>query len=336
MKILALADLFIPVGPMKNGLESLCSKGCSLIVRQWEHKNLEMLQKDNLAVELGGPEAVAAPLDLVARAEDTEILVVQFAPVSKALMQALPKLKLISVLRGGVENVDLEAARERGITVLNTPGRNARAVAEFTVGLMLAETRNIARGHAAMKQGIWLKEFPNSAYIPEIGGKTIGLIGFGAIGHLVATFLKAFGCSILVYDPYLKSAPEGVTLALLDQVLKEADIVSLHARLSDETHHLISEREISLMKPTAVLINTARSGLLDQEAIVHALQTKRIQGAALDVFDREPIPQDDPILALDNLTLVPHAAGSTADAFLGSPKLAAVHIGKWLEQNGNN
>lgn len=331
MKLLAISDLFIPSEPMTKGLAALSAQGISVEVREWTQANIEALQEINLAVEQYGPEAVPCELGIVADAADVEILVVQFYPVSRAVLDKLPKLKLLCVLRGGMENIDLVAANEKGVTVLNTPGRNARAVAEYTVGLILAETRNIARCHAALKNGIWLKEFPNGDHIPELSGKTVGFVGFGNVGHLVAKLLQGFGCDYLVYDPFIRELPERAKSVSLDEVMRNSDVVTIHARLVPETHHLVGEAQIRLMKPTAVIVNTARSGLLDQDALVRALQERRIVGAALDVFDREPIPMDDPIMALDNLTMVPHVAGSTQDAFWGSPVLCAGHIATWLK-----
>lgn len=331
MKLLAVSDPFIPEAPMTRGLAPLKERGIDVTVRPWPLPDIETLQNINLAVERGGPEAIPTPLDVFDGAEDTEILVVQFFPVPRAVFDKLPNLKLVCVLRGGLENIDLNAAKEKGVTVLNTPGRNARAVAEFTVGMMLAETRNIARCHAAMKKSIWLKDFPNSSFVPEISGKTIGFVGFGHIGKLVAQFLSGFGCTYLIYDPFIKDVPEGARIVPLDELMRESDIITIHARLLPETHHLVGEKQIALMKQSAVIVNTARSGLLDQDALVRALREKRITGAALDVFDREPIPEDDPIMALDNVTMTSHAAGTTDDAFYGSPVLCAGHIGNWLD-----
>lgn len=331
MKLLAIADPFIPETPMIRGLSPLQERGLDITIRPWPLPDIETLQVINLAVEQGGPEAASIPLEIFDGVEDTEILVVQFFPVSRAVLEKLPNVKLVCVLRGGVENIDLEAAREHGVTVLNTPGRNARAVAEFTVGMMLAESRNIARIHAAMKQNIWLKDFPNSAFIPEMHGKTIGFVGFGHIGSLVAQLLSGFGCSFLIYDPYIKDVPEGARTASLETVMSEADIVTIHARLVPETQHMVGEAQLRLMKKSAIIVNTARSGLLDQDALVRALQEKWITGAALDVFDREPIPADDPIMLLDTVTMTSHAAGTTDDAFYGSPVLCAGHIAHWLD-----
>ena len=334
-KLLALGDLLVPAEFMEVGFEPLRRAGVEVIVRQWEHAAIAQLQRDNLLVEQGGPEAVALPEELTHDVAEFDLLSVQFAPVGASLIEAAARLRLIAVLRGGVENVAVAAATERGIAVLNTPGRNARAVAEFTVGVILAEVRNIARSHAALKQADWRKTFPNSAHIPELYGKTVGLVGYGYVGFLVAGMLHAFGCRLLAYDPYAKRDPAPAALVDLPTLLRESDVISVHARLTDESYHLIGEAELAQAKPTAVLVNTARSGLVDEVALIDALRTGRLGGAALDVFDEEPLPADHPFLTLDNLTLTPHLAGGTRDAFANSPRLMANHLLRMLAGQGD-
>jgi len=158
--------------------------------------------------------------------------------------------------------------------------------------MILGEIRNVARAHACLKNGQWRRTFPNSSAIPELCGKTVGLVGYGRVGRLVAHYLEAFGSRILACDPLATGDPAPATMVDLEMLLKEADVVSIHARLSDETFHLIGEMELALMKPTAVLVNTARSGLVDEDALVEALAHRRIMGAALDVFDVEPLQHD--------------------------------------------
>jgi len=330
MKLLAISDAYIPEAVMRRGLASLVPLGIEIEVRPWEHATLIELQQANLAIEQGGPSAVPLNAALVAGAEDVQILVVQFAPVDRRSLELLPALRVIAVLRGGCENVDLEAATRRGIAVLHTPGRNARAVAECTVGLMLAEIRNLARSHACLKAGEWRREFPNHEAIPELRGKTVGLIGYGAVGRLVAHYLGAFGSRVVVYDPYLEGDPGPVERVDLHTLLEESDMVSLHARLTPESRRLIGAKELARMKPSAVLVNTARSGLVDETALIDALQRRVIMGAALDVFEDEPLAHDHPFLALDNVTLTPHLAGSSIDAFHGSPGLMAEHLANLL------
>lgn len=335
MKLLAISDSYIPADTLRAGLAPLAELGVEIEVRHWAHATLVDLQQANLAIEQGGPNAIALPAELTANVADFEIVVVQFAPLNRAFLEAARQLQVIAVLRGGTENVDVACATQRGIAVLNTPARMARAVAECTVGLILTEVRNLARAHARLVQGIWDRSFPNANDIPELYRRTIGLVGYGAVGHLVARCLDAFGCRILAYDPYFKGNPAPAALADLPALLQEADVVSLHARLSSETRHLIGAKELARMKPTTILVNTARSGLVDEAALIAALRERRIMGAALDVFDTEPLPPDHPLLHLDNVTLTPHLAGSTRDAFRNSPVLMAGHLTRLLRAEGS-
>jgi D-3-phosphoglycerate dehydrogenase len=251
------------------------------------------------------------------------MIITQFTPIGKNLIDRATNLKYIGVLRGGMENVDLDYAKSKGIEVMNTAGRNARAVAEFTVGLMLALTRNIGLMNAKMHQDIWFKDFPNKNYVPEIGGKTIGIIGFGHIGQMVAGFLKGFGARIIYYDPYVDKSDIAEKYTDLDELVKEADIISIHMRATKETHHIINQHIFELMGPNTYFINDARSALVDEDALIKALQDHKIAGAALDTYDNEPLPSDSPLLKLDNVVLTSHSAGTTADAFRNTPKLFA-------------
>ena len=316
---------------MRDGLEPLRELGIEVEVRPWEHTALAELQEANLAIEQDGPEAVPLPDDLLEDCAAFDILVVQFAPVSRKFIELAGSLSVIGVLRGGTENVDVPVATRRGICVMNTPGRNARAVAECTIALMLAEIRNIARAHASLKHGVWRRDFPNSAAIPELNGKTVGLIGYGAVGQLVAHYLEAFGSKVVAYDPFFQGDPAPVTLVELPELLAQSDVVSLHARLTADNQHLIGRSELAQMKRSAVIVNTARSGLIDEAALAEALAAQTIMGAAIDVFDQEPLDDNHPLLALENATLTPHLAGSTVDAFRGSPALMAGHLKRLYE-----
>ncbi len=331
MKLLAISDTYIPAAFMRDGFASLGEVGVEVEVRSWEHPTLIELQEANLAVEQGGPEAVALPDELFRGLDAFDFLCVQFCPVPRRMIEAAAGLKAIGVLRGGTENVDVELATRRGVAVLNTPGRNARAVAECTLGLILAEVRNIARSHALLKQGIWTRDYPNQAAIPELCEKTVGLVGYGAVAQLVAGYLAAMGSRVIAFDPFFQGDPAPAELVDLETLLGNSDVVSLHARLTEDSRHLIGAEQLQRMKPTAVLVNTARSGLIDEAALVRALQERQIVGAALDVFDTEPLPPDHPLAALDNVTIVPHIAGSTIDAFRNSPKMMAGHLRRLLE-----
>jgi len=324
--LLAISDTYIPAPVMAAGLRPLADLGIQVTVRPWEHDTLVGLQEANLAIEAGGPDAIALPDELREDIGRFEILITQFAPLGRRLLEAASSLKVIGVLRGGTENVDVPWATSRGIGVLNTPGRNARAVAECTLGLILSEIRNIARSHAALKAGQWRRDYPNHRAIPELNERTVGLIGYGEVGRLVAHYLAAFGSRIVAYDPFVQGDPRPAELVDLPTLLRQSDVVSLHARLTEASRGLLGRREFALMKPSAVLVNTARSGLIDEPALVEALAQRRIMGAALDVFDVEPLPADHPLLALDNVTITPHLAGTTIDALHKSPGRMAVHL----------
>ncbi|HEU4974354.1 MAG TPA: 2-hydroxyacid dehydrogenase [Baekduia sp.] len=320
MKVLCIGDAMIPGVDLAESASALGTT--EVVATDWE-RDWSGLQHRRLVVEQRGPAAEPVP-DAFADHRDADVGLGLFAPWSAEGMDRFEQLRLIGVARAGVENVDLAAATERGILVLNVLGRNAEAVSDYTVGMILAEARNIARSHAAISAGQWRKEFSNSAFVPELHGKTIGIVGFGHIGQLVARKLGGFQVRVLAFDPFASPdalAAAGAHAATLDQLLRESDVVTLHARLTPESQGLIGRDELAKMQPTAYLVNTARSGLVDGDALVDALREQRIAGAALDVFDREPLAEGDPLLELDNVTLTSHLAGTTREALTRSPEL---------------
>ncbi len=330
MKCLAIADLFITKEMMETGLTPLTEAGIDVTVREWRHENLEQLQKDNLQIEQKGSEALQLPDFLLENIKTFDVIITQFAPINEKVLNAAEKLKIIGVLRGGTENINETLAKEKEIEIINTPGRNARSVAEFTVGLILSEIRNIARSHAALKNGEWRKDFPNSADVPELEGRTIGIIGFGNIGQLVGRLLNGFDTRILFYDPYFRGSTSFEQVDF-DTLLVQSDIISMHGRLTEETKNMIRMEHFRKMKRTAVIINTARSGLIKEKDLVRALQNKEIAGAAIDTFDHEPLEPDSAFLHLDNVTLTSHMAGSTTDAFRHTPKKLAKRLLEYIE-----
>ncbi|EPC52948.1 2-hydroxyacid dehydrogenase [Lacticaseibacillus paracasei] len=332
MNVLAFGDNLITPAMLENGLTGLKNHGFNVTVRDWSHKSVESLQNDNILVEQQGANAIEiTDPGLIEDIDKFDVIVTQFTPVGKKLIDQAKNLKYIGVLRGGIENVDREYAESKGIKVMNTPGRNARAVAEFTVGLILSETRNIARTSAAMHKGIWLKDFPNKHNIPEVGGKTIGIIGFGHIGQLVGQFMKGMDANVIFYDPYVNSVEGFEKVDQLEKLVQQADVITIHMRASKETHHIIDAHIFELMDSNTYFINSARSALVDETSLIAALQQHQIAGAAIDTFDDEPLPKDSPFLALDNVTLTSHLAGSTADAFKNTPKLFASRFLQSLE-----
>jgi D-3-phosphoglycerate dehydrogenase len=191
------------------------------------------------------------------------------------------------------------------------PGRNAQAAAEYTVALMLAALRRIPEADRDLRDGVWRGDFysyENSG--SELGGGTVGLIGYGAIGRIVARIVRAFGARVVAFDPYA-SAEDGVEFLELDAVLQQSDVVSLHARLTDETHHILNADRLNRMRPGAVLVNGARGGLLDYAPLPALLESGRLGALALDVYDTEPPPADWPLLSAPRVVLSPHLAGAS-------------------------
>lgn len=234
--------------------------------------------------------------------------------VTREMLANPGRLRIIGRAGAGVDNVDIEAATEKGVIVMNTPGGNTVSTAEHAISMMLSLARRIPQADASMKAGKWDKK---SIVGTEMFGKTLGILGMGKIGRVVADHMLAFGMKILAYDPFLTqdAARElGVTLADLDTICQQADVITIHAPANAETRGMIDARRIALMKPTMLLVNCARGGIIDEEALVEALKERRIAGAALDVFSVEPLPADHPLRSLDNVVLTPHLAASTTEA----------------------
>ena len=274
--------------------------------------------------------------EVVALADGAEILVTHLAPLSATILDRLPALKFVAVSRGGPVNIDMAAARARGITVVNTPGRNASAVAEFTIGAILSQTRLITLGHDALRRGDWRGDLYRADRTGrELSEMTVGLIGYGEVGRRVVKLLKAFGCRILVCDPYVQleagDLRDGVIQVSLDALLAGADVVSLHPRVTAETAGMIGRAALAAMKPGSYLINTARGPLLDYAALYDALVSGHLRGAAIETFAIEPVPADWPLLQLDNVTLTPHIAGSSVKTVTYAAGLAAEEVRRYLK-----
>lgn len=246
---------------------------------------------------------------------NAEIAITHLGPFSREVIAAAPRLRFIGVSRGGPVNIDIEAARERGIAVANVPGRNASAVAEFTVGAILAETRLITMGHVAMAANNWRGDLYRADRTgEELSQMTVGIIGYSHVGQRVVRLLKPFGCRILICDPYVRVTVqdqiEGVEQVDLDTLLAESDVISLHVRVTKETIGMISAERIARMKDGAYLINNARGSLVDEPALVAALKSGKLRGAALDTFASEPLDNEE-LRKLPNVTMTPHIAGAS-------------------------
>lgn len=284
---------------------------------------------DGLKEFMGHPDDVAAFIG------DAALFVTHLAPVTRSMLERLPGLRFIAVSRGGPVNIDMQAARDHDVLVVNTPGRNASAVAEFTVGAILAETRLIRSGHEALRAGAWRGDLYRADRTGrELGEMTVGIVGYGAVGSRVVALLKAFGCRLLVTDPYVQLSArdrnDGVEHVALDDLLAQADVVSLHARVTAETTGFIGRDALQRMRPGAFLINTARGPLLDYEALYDALQSGQLAGAMLDTFAVEPAPPDWRLLQLPNVTLTPHIAGASVRTVTVAAERAAEEVRRFL------
>src|ERR1700733_7569413 len=251
---------------------------------------------------------------LAAELKDADALVVRSAvQVDEALLQSAPKVRVIGRAGVGVDNIDADAATRRGIVVMNTPGANAIAVAELTIGLMLALARQLLRANSLLHAGKWEKK---SLQGSELRGKQLGILGLGRVGLEVARRAKAFGMDLLGHDPFVAPAvarENGVRLCSVDELFRSADFLTLHVGLTPQTAGIINGKTLATMKKNVRIVNCARGELIDDAALVEGLRSGQVAGAALDVFSQEPL-KDSPFTGLDNVILTPHIAGSTAEA----------------------
>ncbi len=255
-----------------------------------------------------------SPEELLALIEAYDALIVRSrTKVTRAVLKAGTRLRVVGRAGVGVDNIDVAAATERGILVVNAPAGSTQSVAELTVGLMLALARRIPAADRSVKAGRWEKGRFRGV---ELAEKVLGLVGSGRIGGTVAGICQVLGMSVIAYDPYLPeeaAREQGIRLTGLEEVLQTSDVVSIHAALTEETRRMIGERELALMKRTAYLVNCARGAIVDEAALAEALRRGAIAGAGIDVYEAEP-PVGSPLLELDNVVLTPHVAASTADA----------------------
>jgi len=251
------------------------------------------------------------------------------ARFSEGVFTACPALKMVCVWGTGTDNIDLNAAGMRGVTVCNTPGVNAFAVAEHALALMLGVARKVPTLDSEMRKGKWPRELHT-----QLVGKTLGVFGLGTIGARVAALGKAIGMDVLGWSALGDEArirKTGATPAAKDEILARADVISLHVRLGTDTRGFIGRREFGLMKPTAILVNTGRGALVDRDALLAALKERKILGAGLDVFHQEPVAPDDPILSLPNVVLSPHNAGQTPEVIRDGLLRAVENVEHYLQ-----
>jgi D-3-phosphoglycerate dehydrogenase len=300
---------------------------------------------DDYPVVLGGSEAYRKLLDrasvdyhstlpgseerLLERMGNAEVVinVRSSTRFTEGVLAAAPALRLVSIWGTGTDNVDLDAARRLGVTVTNTPGVAAVAIAEHSLGLLLAVARRLPRLDAETRRGAWVR-----GEVVLLRGRTLGIVGLGAVGREFARIGAGIGMRVIAWtmhpDPSL-----GVELVELDELLATSDVVSLHLRLSPDSRGLIGASAFARMKPSAILINTARGPIVDESALIEALTNGRIAGAGLDVFDTEPLPKGHPLASLDSVVLTPHSAGIAPEVLAAGLELAVENVWRFLEGN---
>lgn len=324
MHTLVVADHFIAAGHYVRALSEVCGPGFGPVrTVAWSGSKAEQHELQQ-AMEWKGVAAVPTPGEIVDAVGDAEVLALHFAPVPDAVLAAGSKLRAVVVARAGLENVDIDAATRRGIAVAGVSGRNASAVAELELGMMLCQSRGIARSDALIRSGGWRE--PVAAPGTEVAHSTVGMVGFGQVGRQLARRLRGFDVRLLIADPY--ASPESVEEAAgtpvdLRTLFGESDYVLMQARVTAETERMIGADLLGLMKPTAYFFNLARSRLVDYDALYSALSTGAIAGAGLDVFEEEPLPAGSPWRSLPNVTLTPHFGGDTHQTNATSARLVA-------------
>ena len=296
--------------------------------------------------------------ELMEKTKDADMIITSYDDITRNVIEHAPNLKLIACTRATPVNVDMAAAKERGIPVLYTPGRNSDSTAEMTIGLMLSVARKIPMAYRALKEGkytgnpdakketkdglkadvIWDMKMDAPYMVfkgTQLKGKTLGILGYGSIGRRVGHIARAFGMELLIYDPFVGEVDVeefGIRkAATLEDLMKEADFVTCHMKVTPETTGIVSREMIGLMKPTAYFINASRGAILDEAALIDALKENRIAGAAFDVYASEPIASNHPYIAeLDNVVITPHIAGATDDVLVNHTKQIVSDVRRFL------
>lgn len=280
-------------------------------------------------------EKINSEEELILQASNADVFIIANSPLNANVIKAAPNLKMISVAFTGIDHVDLDACKSQKVTICNAAGYSTNSVAELAFGLILSVLRNIPTCDAATRKS----ETKAGLVGNELFGKTVGIVGTGEIGIRVGEIAKVFGCEVLCYSRSEKAKAKelGMKYVNLETLLKESDVVSLHVPLTKETNLLINKDNISLMKPTSILINAARGGVVDSSALAEALNNDKIAGAGIDVFEMEPpIPSEHPLLNAKNVVLTPHAAFATDESMVTRAEITFTNITKWLEGNPQN
>jgi D-3-phosphoglycerate dehydrogenase len=269
---------------------------------------------------------------MIAALRDADALIIAASPVTRAVMSACEGLKVVVRTGVGYDVIDVPAATDLGVIVVNVPDIWVREVANHAVGLLLAMNRKIVTLDRQVRAGTWSSGVPGP-FTGSIHGETVGVVGLGNIGSAFARRIAAFETTVIACDPYVDDATFkalGVERVSLEQLAERADYVSVHTLLNTETRHLIGEKFFARMKPTAILINTSRGPVVDEQALIRALSDKRLAGAALDVWEKEPVDKDNPLLRMDNVIATPHAAYFSSPAVAQVPRRCGEEVARVL------
>ncbi len=277
------------------------------------------------------PAQCRTPEEVLAVAEEADAVISQYAPITKQVIWGLKRCKAIGRYGIGVDNIDVEAATKRDIAVINVPSYCEEEVSDHVLAFLLSWARRITHYTQEVRLGVW--DWKSGRPMHRLAGQVLGLLGFGKIARLVARKAKAVGLRIIAYDPYIADevfVAEGVEKVNFARLLRESDFLSIHVPLTPETRHLINAQSLSQMKPNACLINTARGGVVDKEALFHALKTGKLAGACLDVSDPEPLPSDDPLFSLPQVLWSPHVAWYSEESLIELRSKLARDVGRAL------
>jgi len=328
MKIVVVGDSYMPVAVFERTMAPLAAEHEFSFLQIDEGSGFQPQTPSERAIA----EYLGTPAGVAGRLRDQEVLVVHGAPVTDAVLGASPKLALVCCARGGPVNIDLAAATRMGIPVVTTPGKNAEAVADLTLALLLNLARDLPRAgrFAAASVDLGGCTYEGSAFIGrDLGGQTLGLVGFGQVGSRVARRALAFGMTVLVHDPWVDPAwiaGSGASASIFDRLLARSDFVSLHARATAADQILFSREQFAAMRQGAYFVNTARETLVDEDALREALISGRLAGAALDVVRPRAGGGAHPLTALDNVILTPHIGGATRETLARGAQMIAEEI----------
>ena len=325
MKILAVGDSYMPSRYFRSAFQALAP------FHEVEYVEIDATRQFEPATpsERKLREYQGSPAELVERLAGIEVLVVQGAPVTDAVLAASPELRLVCCARGGPVNVDVEAVTTRGLLLVNTPGKNAEAVADLTVAFLVMLARGLSGAQRFLEQGNRLRDNWEGAKFmgSDLRRHVLGLVGYGQVGQRVARRASAFGMSVLVYDPFVNADADGAEqVETLEELLGRSDFVSLHARASAENASLLDAAAFAAMKPGAFLINTARETLVDEDALDDALASGRLAGAALDVVRATEASGRHRLLRHENVVMTPHIGGATHETLLQGAEMIAEEI----------